>query len=86
MSEIKVNLQSVVWIVFGACLILIVASNILPDLPEPEGWLVAWTNWVATIAAIVAGTKFLWSGSDAAREYAFYIKEIRKNKPGQTPG
>lgn len=67
-NEIGKLKQEIKW-VLGGLLVLGLISGFIPNFPKPADWLVAWTGWIGTIAAIVAGTKFLWSGSEAARKY-----------------
>ena len=83
MPDKNVNLTKVIGVLIAVCVILILASICFPNVPGPEVWLLEWTNWIAKIAGIVAGTKFLWNGSDAAREYVLDKKAKRLNFPGQ---
>jgi len=69
MSDSEVKSMTVIKWVCVACLILVVVSFIFPNWSAPADWLVAWTSWFGMIAAIVAGTRFLWFGSMAARKY-----------------
>ena len=79
-TELKIPKWVIILFIF--ILILGIASPSLPDMSEPASWLVKWTNWVGTVAGIIAGTRVLWSGGNAAREYA--IKQGRANNRQQT--
>lgn len=69
MSKGNAMLKKVIIYVFLGCLALGLLSGLIPNIWQPAAWLLAWTSWLGTVAAIVAGTKFLWFGSEAAKEY-----------------
>ena len=51
-------------LVFGVALVLMVLSLTGVQLPPPEGWLEAWTKWIASVVGIVVAARVLWAGAN----------------------
>ena len=56
-------------LILAICLLLIPISAMGAPVPSPAPWLVAWTNWVASVVGIVVAARVMWIGGDALRKY-----------------
>lgn len=52
----------------GIIMILVLASLLFANIPPPANWLVEWTNWFLSIAAVGTAVRGFWIITIAAAE------------------
>lgn len=67
--ELFMKIKIVLGTIIAICVALLFVSEFGPDLPLPDSWLLAWTNWVAVVVGIVVSARTLWGAGDAIRKY-----------------
>lgn len=67
--EVFMNFNYILGAIFAILAVLFLISIFGPDLPPPDSWLLAWTNWVAIVVGIVVSAKTLWVAGDAFKKY-----------------
>ena len=74
------NKYTVIGTIALLCLIFAIASVKGVNFPPPQNWLVAWTGWVAGVAATIVAVHSLWVGGNAAARYLENNRKIKDQK------
>lgn len=66
--EVLLIMNKILGTIITICAILILFSLFGPDdIPPPDSWLQAWTNWVGSVVGIVVATRVFWVGTNALK-------------------
>ena len=77
-----VNRLAAGMVILGIVFVVALAALSLTqiEVPAPKDWLIKWTNWVATVVAIIVSSRVVWIGAEA-----FYIY-VWRHTLGRDPG
>jgi len=63
------NINYILGTIVAIFAVLFLLSIFGVDFPSPDGWLLAWTNWIAVVVGTVVSARTLWVGGNAFRKY-----------------